>query len=84
MTQEDLAKLLNVSRKTVSKWECERGLPDITQLPRIAKLFGITLEELIYTPEELQALALPLPPRRKMPPSRSRQKTKLKEREKRY
>jgi len=65
MTQEDLAKLLNVSRKTVSKWECERGLPDITQLPRIAKLFGITLEELIYTPEELQALAPPLPPPQK-------------------
>lgn len=47
MTQQELADILSVTNKTISKWECGRGLPDITQFPNIEKLFDITHEELV-------------------------------------
>ena len=37
MTQAQLAKLVNVSDKTISKWETEKGYPDITLLEPLAK-----------------------------------------------
>ena len=42
MTQAELAKSLNVSDKAVSKWETGLGYPEITLLPRIAAVFGVT------------------------------------------
>ena len=36
LTQRDLAQRLNVSDKTISKWETGRGLPDITLLEPLA------------------------------------------------
>ena len=47
MTQAELAKELNVSDKTVSKWETAKGYPDISLLEPIAKVFGISITELI-------------------------------------
>jgi len=47
MTQVDLANKLNISDKTVSKWESGNGYPDISQLPKLAKLFNITVDELL-------------------------------------
>ncbi len=47
MTQRDLAEQLNVSDKTVSRWEREEGAPDLTLIPVIAELFGITCDELL-------------------------------------
>ena len=47
MTQADLAQVLNVSDKTVSKWETGRGYPDITLLEPIAEAFGISIMELL-------------------------------------
>ncbi len=47
MTQEDLAKLLFVSNKTVSKWERGVGYPEITQLLRLANVFGVTVDSLM-------------------------------------
>ena len=47
MTQLQLAEILSVSEKTVSKWETMRGLPDITLLEPIADAFGISVPELI-------------------------------------
>ena len=47
MTQLQLAQLLSVSDKTVSKWETGRGYPDITLLEPIAEAFGISVTELI-------------------------------------
>lgn len=40
LTQAELAMQLNVSDKTVSKWENEKGYPDITLLEPIAKTLG--------------------------------------------
>ena len=47
MTQVELAEKLNVSEKTVSKWETGKGYPDITLLEPIARVFGISLTELL-------------------------------------
>lgn len=47
LTQAELAEKLNVSDKTVSKWETARGYPDISLLEPIAKAFGVSITELI-------------------------------------
>jgi len=45
-TQEELASLIGVSPQTISKWENSTTMPDITLLPLIADIFGITMDEL--------------------------------------
>lgn len=47
MTQAELAQKLNVSDKTISKWETAKGYPDISLLEPLAKVFGISITELI-------------------------------------
>ena len=47
MTQQELADKLMVSDKTVSKWERDERMPDISLLPAIAEIFGITTDELL-------------------------------------
>ena len=47
LTQAELAEKLNISDKTVSKWETAKGYPDISLLEPIAKVFGISISELI-------------------------------------
>ena len=47
MTQAELAEKLCVSDKTISKWETAKGYPDISLLEPIAKVFGISITELI-------------------------------------
>ncbi|MBO6061676.1 MAG: helix-turn-helix domain-containing protein [Clostridia bacterium] len=51
LTQEQLAQKLFVSRTAVSKWETGRGTPGVDSLKAIAKLFGVTLDELLSTQE---------------------------------
>jgi transcriptional regulator with XRE-family HTH domain len=46
MTQEQVAEVLGISTQTVSRWECSTTLPDITILPRIAVLYGVTIDDL--------------------------------------
>ncbi|MCR5693707.1 MAG: helix-turn-helix domain-containing protein [Clostridia bacterium] len=50
MTQAELAEKLNYSDKAVSKWEHGEALPDIGTLAEICKLFGITMDSLVYEP----------------------------------
>lgn len=47
LTQAELANKLNVSDKTISKWETGKGYPDISLLEPIAVAFGISVTELI-------------------------------------
>lgn len=47
MTQAELAKMLCVSDKTVSKWETGKGYPDISLLEPISQAFKISVTELI-------------------------------------
>ena len=46
MTQAQLAEVLAVSSQSVSKWENNLSIPDISLLPIIARFFGITMDEL--------------------------------------
>lgn len=47
MTQKDLAERLNVSDKTVSRWERDDGTPDLAVIPVIAEIFNVTCDELL-------------------------------------
>ncbi len=47
LTQKELAELLSVSDKTISKWETGRGLPDISLLEPLAAALGVSLSELL-------------------------------------
>lgn len=51
LTQRALASLLQVSVQAVSKWEQERSYPDLTLLPAIASLFGVSIDELFKSEE---------------------------------
>ena len=46
-TQRELADRLQVSDKTVSKWERAQGCPDIALLPALAEVFGVRAEQLL-------------------------------------
>lgn len=47
MTQEELAEKMGVSSQAVSKWENDVSCPDIQLLPRLARLLGVTVDELL-------------------------------------
>ena len=42
LTQDALAEQLGVTAQAVSKWENDQSCPDITMIPKLAKLFSIT------------------------------------------
>lgn len=47
LSQETVAEKLGISRQTISKWETDETVPDIYQAKRIAKLYNLSLDELI-------------------------------------
>ena len=47
LTQKELADRINVSDKTISKWETEKGLPDISVIEDLAKALGTSITELL-------------------------------------
>ena len=51
MTQEELAARLSISRQAVSKWESGTADPSTSNLLALAKLFGVSAEELLKSVE---------------------------------
>lgn len=47
MTQLELAKKMSVTDKAVSKWERDLSCPDVNSLPKLAEIFGISVDELM-------------------------------------
>lgn len=47
MTQKELADSLFVSAKTISKWECGQGCPDISLLHRLAQIINVDVERIL-------------------------------------
>lgn len=47
MTQIELAEILNVSDRTISKWENGKGFPEITQFPKLSDIFNVRIDELM-------------------------------------
>ena len=46
LTQEDLADKMNVSRRTVSRWETGSNLPDLSLLVELADLYDVDMREI--------------------------------------
>ena len=46
-TQKQLADILNVSDRTISKWECGKGFPEVSLLQPLCKALGISVNELL-------------------------------------
>ena len=47
MTQQEVADRLNVSNKAVSRWERDECAPDLSVIPALAEMFGVTCDELL-------------------------------------
>lgn len=47
LTQKELAEKLNVSDKAVSRWERDECYPDLTMIPALAEIFGVSCDELL-------------------------------------
>lgn len=47
MTQRELADMLNITDKAVSKWERDIAFPDTQTIPKLAGILGISVEELM-------------------------------------
>lgn len=47
MTQKELASMLNVTDKAVSKWERDVSCPDTATIPQLAEILGISVDELL-------------------------------------
>lgn len=77
-TQQEVADTLGVSNKTVSSWETGASCPDISMLPVLAELYGVTCDEIIHG-RRLGAEETPSPSKRKKATERllQRQKTNL-------
>ncbi len=57
LTQEQLAEQLNVSNKTISKWERGAGYPDIQIIPNLAKILDISIQSL-FNVEDLKPTSI--------------------------
>ena len=58
LKQEDIAQALDVSSQAVSKWENDQSCPDISLLPKLAKLLGVSVDRLLSGEEEKPAVEL--------------------------
>lgn len=47
LTQLELANMMNVTDKAVSKWERDISCPDITSIPRLAEILGVSVDDLM-------------------------------------
>lgn len=47
LTQKELAEIINVSDKAVSRWETGKGYPDVTSLVSLSEYFGVSVNELL-------------------------------------
>jgi len=47
MTQKEIADKMNISDKTVSKWERGLGCPDISLLSELSDIFGVNIEKIL-------------------------------------
>ena len=52
LKQDELAEKLNVSPQAVSKWENDQTCPDISLLPDLAKILGVSVDELLSGKKE--------------------------------
>ena len=61
LKQDDLAQMLEVSPQAISKWENDQTCPDISLLPKLAKILGVSVDELLSGKQELQPVVTLVP-----------------------
>ena len=61
LKQDDLAQMLEVSPQAVSKWENDQTCPDISLLPKLAKILGVSVDELLSGKQKLQPVVTLVP-----------------------
>ncbi|MBP3704960.1 MAG: helix-turn-helix transcriptional regulator, partial [Clostridia bacterium] len=66
LTHEDLAGMFNLSAQAVSKWENDQTCPDISLLPKLAEIFGITVDELLSGKTEPDVRIVPAAEQKKL------------------
>lgn len=54
MTQLELAEKMGVTDKAVSKWERDLSYPDVNSIPKLAEVFGVSVDELMQIRTESQ------------------------------
>lgn len=47
MSQQQVASALGVTRQTVSNWECDQGAPALDKASELARLYGVSLDDLV-------------------------------------
>ena len=52
MTQLELAKIMGVTDKAVSKWERDLSFPDINSIPKLAETFDVSIDDLMQVKAE--------------------------------
>ena len=52
MTQLELAEKMGVTDKAVSKWERDLSFPDVSSIPKLAEILGVTVDELMKVKAE--------------------------------
>ncbi len=62
LKQDELAAMLDVSPQAVSKWENDQTCPDISLLPKLAQILGVTVDELLSGKDEQKDLAVKVMP----------------------
>ena len=58
LSQEQLAEIMNVSRQAITKWENDGGLPDVSNLQELSKVFSITVDYLLNDENGLPTLSM--------------------------
>lgn len=60
LSQDELAEMMHVSRQAITKWENDNGLPDVSNLQELSKVFGLTVDYLLDNDKQLPALSMRL------------------------
>jgi len=60
LTQQDFAKVLNYSDKTISKWELGYAIPSVETLKQIADYYGVTVDYFLRPHEDIEKRSLPI------------------------
>lgn len=55
LSQEQLAEKLCVSRQAITKWESDKGIPDVENLQNIGRLFGVSIDFLLDNGDAMSA-----------------------------
>jgi len=58
LSQEQLAEIMNVSRQAITKWENDTGMPDVSNLQELSKIFNLTVDYLLENDNSLPALSM--------------------------